>query len=421
MEIPKDIVILANGPGEIATWVRPVVREIRQHIGQNREVLRVSVILVPCPNATGKEGAIALSYPEVDRVQGANHFFKFLLWGKTAENWDWRKQGAVVFLGGDQAFAAIIAKRLGYKSLIYAEWEARWYRWIDAYGVMNEKVLQKIPGRYQGKAKIVGDLMAEPGRYSQQQDPESEIIGLLPGSKGFKLKMGVPLACAIASHLQQKRPNVRFILPVAPTLTLETLAQYADPQQNSAIAIMGNISAQIVQPSDNQTYLQTETGTKIELIQKFPAYETLAQCSLCVTTVGANTAELGALGIPMLVMIPTQNIETMRAWDGLPGLLVNLPGVGTPLAKIINTAIVYFFQRSNRLFAWPNLWAGKEIVPEYFGNLEPDPIAQDIEDYLENPEKLRKICADLALVRGQAGAATKLVQILKQLLASPTC
>lgn len=420
MEVPKDIVILANGPGEIATWVRPVVKEIREQIAQNQDVLRISVILAPCPNATGKEDSIALSYPEVDRVQGAKHFFKFLLWGKTAENWDWREQGAVVFLGGDQAFVPIIAKRLGYKSLIYAEWEARWYRWIDAYGVMNEKVLQQIPSRYQSKARIVGDLMAEPGRYRQENRSESEIIGLLPGSKGFKLKLGVPLVCAIASHLHKKRPNVRFILPVAPTLTVETLAQYGDRKYNSAIASMGNISAQIIPSPNNPTYLQTETGTKIELIQQFPAYESLVQCSLCVTTLGANTAELGALGVPMLVMLPTQNIDTMRAWDGLPGLLVNLPGIGTPLAKIINTAIVYFFQRSHRLFAWPNIWAGKEIVPEYFENLQPEKIAQDIEDYLENPEKLAKIRSDLAQVRGQADAATQLVQILKQLVATPT-
>ncbi|MEC4849602.1 MAG: lipid-A-disaccharide synthase, partial [Jaaginema sp. PMC 1079.18] len=420
METPQDILILANGPGEITTWVRPVVKEIRQQIGQNRDVLRISVLLAPCPNATGKEDAIALSYPEVDRVQGAKHFFKFLLSGKTAENWDWREQGAVIFLGGDQAFVAIIAKRLGYKSLIYAEWEARWYRWIDAYGVMNEKVLQQIPPRYRSKAKIVGDLMNEAGRYSQQHNSETEIIGLLPGSKGFKLKLGVPLVCAIASHLHKKRPQTRFILPVAPTLTLETLAQYGDRKYNSAIASMGNISAQMVQSPDNRTYLQTETGTKIELIQQFPAYDSLVQCSLCVTTLGANTAELGALGVPMLVMIPTQNIDNMRAWDGLPGILVNLPGIGTPLAKIINTAIVSSLQRSHRLFAWPNLWAGKEIVPEYLGNLQPEKIAQDIEDYLENPEKLAKIKAALAQVRGQTGAATQLAQILKQLLSTPT-
>ncbi|MBO0351648.1 hypothetical protein J0895_21700 [Phormidium pseudopriestleyi FRX01] len=28
-----DIVILSNGPGELATWVRPVVRALRQQLG----------------------------------------------------------------------------------------------------------------------------------------------------------------------------------------------------------------------------------------------------------------------------------------------------------------------------------------------------------------------------------------------------
>jgi lipid-A-disaccharide synthase len=75
---------------------------VRENLGDDREKVRISVVLSPCTHATGKEAAIALSYPEVDRVQGADHFLKFLLWGKTAENWEWRDRGVVVFLGGDQ-------------------------------------------------------------------------------------------------------------------------------------------------------------------------------------------------------------------------------------------------------------------------------------------------------------------------------
>ncbi|MHC5827043.1 MAG: lipid-A-disaccharide synthase, partial [Nostoc sp.] len=66
-----DILILSNGPGEVTTWVRPVVKALRQELGDDRSVVRISVVLSPCSNASGKEAAIALSYPEVDRVQGA--------------------------------------------------------------------------------------------------------------------------------------------------------------------------------------------------------------------------------------------------------------------------------------------------------------------------------------------------------------
>ena len=72
-----DILILSNGPGEVTTWVRPVVRALRQQLGDDRSQVRISLVLSPCPNATGKEAAIARSYAEVDRVQSAEHFWQF--------------------------------------------------------------------------------------------------------------------------------------------------------------------------------------------------------------------------------------------------------------------------------------------------------------------------------------------------------
>ena len=156
-----DIVILSNGPGEVNTWVRPVVKALRQELGRDPDQIRISVILSPCPHSTGKEAAIALSYPEVDRVQDAEYFTQFLLWGKTADNWDWRNQGVVIFLGGDQFFTLLIGKRLGYRTLVYAEWDARWYRWLDHFVAMKSEVITKVPQQYHHKFTVVGDLMAD--------------------------------------------------------------------------------------------------------------------------------------------------------------------------------------------------------------------------------------------------------------------
>ena len=134
-----DILILSNGPGEVTTWVRPVVQALRQQLGDDRSKIRISVVLSPCPNASGKEAALAQSYPQVDRVQSAEHFWQFLLLGKTKENWDWRTRGVVLFLGGDQLFPVLIGKRLGYRTVVYAEWDTRWHRWIDRFGIMKEE------------------------------------------------------------------------------------------------------------------------------------------------------------------------------------------------------------------------------------------------------------------------------------------
>jgi lipid-A-disaccharide synthase len=394
------------------------------------------VVLSPCPNGTGKEAAIAQSYPEVDRVQSAEHFFAFLLQGKTAENWDWREKGVVVFLGGDQFFPVVLGRRLGYRTVVYAEWDTRWHRWIDQFAVMKPEIIADSPKKYAHKLTVVGDLMADVGighwelGIGNREDfssttsypvPSSqsqiELIGLLPGSKSAKLAQGVPLTLAIAECIHRARPQTRFVIPVAPTLEFSTLARFADPQQNPLIQQLGWAEAKLVIPptdSSDRPFLKTSNGFCVELWRGFPAHDLLSQCCLCLTTVGANTAELGSLTVPMIVLLPMQQLDAMRAWDGLPGLLARLPGIGQGFAKVINFIVLQQTLRKKRLFSWPNIWAQKEIVPELVGKLEPSEVAQLALDYLEHPEKLEEMRSRLRAVRGQPGAAQKLAQLVQE-------
>jgi len=368
------------------------------------------VVLSPCPHATGKEAAIAQSYPEVDRVQAAEHFSSFLLWGKTAEAWDWRDKGVVLFLGGDQFFTVVIGKQLGYKTVVYAEWEARWHRWIDRFALMRPDAAKTAAAKYAAKFTVVGDLMAEVGREVTGQTAQTgELVGLLPGSKAAKLSQGVPLLLAIVERIYQMRPQTRFIIPVAPTIDLPTLARFADPEQNPYIALVGGVSAELITSGD-VSYLKTAAGFQVELWTQSPAYDLLAQCSLCVTTVGANTAELGSLGVPMIVLLPSQQLDAMRTWDGIPGVLAMLPGVGTVFAKAIN----WWFFSHPKLVSWPNIWAKEEIVPELLGKLHPQPIADLVIDFLDHPEKLQQMRDRLRKIRGEPGAADKLAQVVAE-------
>lgn len=403
-----DILILSNGPGEVTTWVRPVVQALRQKMGNDRAQVRITLVLSPCPNASGKEAAIAHSYPEIDRVQEAKYFWRFLLSGKTLENWDWRDRGVVLFLGGDQFFPVIISRHLGYRTVIYAEWEARWQRFINRFGVMKPELIASVAPKYAHKFTVVGDLMAEAGGAggSGGAGGESELIGILPGSKPAKLAQGVPLSLAIAQHIYTVRPQTKFVIFVAPTLDLETLATFADPEQNPVSYHFGSVKAELV--LGEHPILKTSTGLCVELWTRSPAYDLLSQCSLCLTTVGANTAELGALAVPMIVLLPTQQLDAMRAWDGLPGLLANLPFVGTGMAKVINWLVL---QRLG-LLAWPNRWAQTEVVPELVGKLQPQAVAELALDYLSHPEKLQEMRSKLRSIRGEPGAAQKLANLV---------
>ena len=465
---PVDILVLSNGPGEVSTWVRPVVQSLRQHLGNDRSQVRISLILSPCPNASGKEVAIARRYPEIDRIQGADHFFPFLLWGKTAEQWDWRDRGIVVFLGGDQLFPIIIGKRLGYRILIYGEWDTRWHQWGDRYAAMNTRLVEQAPAQYRHKFTVVGDLMADiangseqthppeatnlaqatnltktihpksssiaaqsaiPKPKAQSPKPKAQIqIALLPGSKPAKLGLGVPFCLAIAAHIHAQRPEISFVIPVAPTLELETLDRYAQPQTNSWCKVIHSPAAKLVRSSDHSTSAVPDSGAyfnlqdqdaqefRIILHTDFPAYDLLKDCCFAITTVGANTAELGALGIPMVVILPTQQMDAMRAWDGLPGLLANLPGVGRVVATLINV----WFLRKKRLLAWPNIWANEEIVPELVGRLDPKDIAEKMLHYLDEPQWLETMRHKLRSVRGDAGAGDRIAQMVQEELMALT-
>lgn len=399
----------------------PVVKQIRALKEICQEKLRISLILSPCPHSTGNEHKIAQAWPEIDRVLPAREFFSFLLWGKTRENWDWHERGLVLFLGGDQFFALVIAKRLGYASLVYAEWEARWYRHIDYFAAMNQKVVEKIPPAFRHKCTIVGDLMAETSISTPPSPPSYNCrhfvrIGLLPGSKPSKLVQGVPFLMAIAEYVWERwGGKIDFIIPVAPTITPEVLGFYAQKKHNPLIAKLGNVGGKLVE-ENSQIYLQTDGGVKIRLITRFPCYEELTKCQLCLTTVGANTAQLGALTIPMIVLIPTYQLTAMKSWDGLPGLLANLPVIGDIWARIVNWLVVKYTLKNNRLYAWPNIWAKKEIVPELIGNLKVEKVGELVIEMLENPEKLAAIKSSLKQVRGEGGAAAKICQMVAKII-----
>jgi lipid-A-disaccharide synthase len=112
----------------------------------------------------------------------------------------------------------------------------------------------------------------------------------------------------------------------------------------------------------------------------------------------------------MIVILPTQQLDVMRAWDGVPGILVNLPGVGTTLAKLIN----WLALRRLGLLAWPNIWAKQEVVPEMVGPITPQEVADKVLQYLDHPEDLDAMSDRLRQIRGQAGAADKLARIVME-------
>ena len=404
------IVLVTNGPGELTTWVRPLAERLHSSLSLKPRiataVMSLQLVLVPCPNGTGHEVEAARQWNQFDRIIPSRRFWSLLLRPKRFGPWP--KRGLVVFLGGDQFWTVLLSARLGYRHLTYAEWVARWPGWNDRIAAMSDSVRDQLPLRHRQNCRVVGDLMADLSSFARSEEPlpSGEWVALLPGSKRAKLSVGMPFLLETADRLREQRPACRFLLPVAPTTSVAELVAFA----GSANPIAASYSASIAELGPG--FLMTSQGTRIELLERHPAHSFLSQCDLALTTVGANTAELGALAVAMIVIVPTQHLNVMQAWDGGLGLLARLPG----LRRIIGVLLTLWRLRHNGMMAWPNIHAGRAVVPERVGGITPEEIAEEAADWLSEPDRLEGQRQDLRQLRGQSGAVAALAEEVRSLL-----
>ena len=345
------VVIITNGPGELSTWVRPVVDNLNQINDSLKDKkkydLSIRLVLVPCPNATGKEFAVAKSWKKFELVTKAKTFWNLLIWPSAFAHWP--KKGIVIFLGGDQFWSILLAKRLGYINITYAEWIARWPKWTNIIAAMNGKVKNLLPKRYRYKCTIIGDLMADIHFESEisLKNQGKKFIALLPGSKKAKLSVGIPFFLEMADHIAENNNDIDFIIPIAPTTNKNEYLFFQSDK--NPIANYYSSKIKTIQNLSNSIFdhvIETAKNTKIYLINRHPCYELLKECDLAITTVGANTAELAAVALPMIVVLPTQHLNMMNAWDGIFVVIGKISFIN----RFLTLTVKYFYFKKKEVF-----------------------------------------------------------------------
>ena len=413
------VVIVSNGPGELATWVKPVldylIKQKSKSINLNIPNYKLVLSLVPCPNATGKEYTVASDWQILDLIIPAKNFLKLLL--KPSLFGSWPRNGVVVFLGGDQFWNVLLAKRLGYESITYAEWIARWPRWNLHIAAMNEEVRNIIPKKFKKKCQVIGDLMAD---VKNNLSPIHEIndkkwIAILPGSKKAKLSIGIPFFLEVADRIKECGDNINLMIPIAPTTDLEDFIFFQSAKNPITKYYSSNIKS--IKKIDNSIFdyvLETCKNTKIFILQQNSNHNILSQCKLALTTVGANTAELAAINLPMIVVLPTQHLNAMNAWDGIFGIIGRIK-----LLNRIQTFIIKrWYLKNNKFLAWPNIKANKQIIPERVGIITPKDISDEAIYLLNEKNLLVEQKLNLLKMRGKKGAVKKLSNLILETIAN---
>tara|TARA_Y100001978_G_scaffold157841_1_gene143432 strand:- start:1407 stop:1760 length:354 start_codon:yes stop_codon:yes gene_type:complete len=107
------VVMISNGPGELTTWVKPVLDNLKKEIltlKSKKEInFYLRLILVPCPNANGNEYEMAKKWQDLDLVTPAKKFWQLLI--NPSSFIKWPESGIVIFLGGDQLWSVLLATK----------------------------------------------------------------------------------------------------------------------------------------------------------------------------------------------------------------------------------------------------------------------------------------------------------------------
>ena len=190
------------------------------------------------------------------------------------------------------------------------------------------------------------------------------VIGLMPGSRRSEIRHIFPVMLKTAANIAQVYPNAEWILPLAPGISHDLIAQCQQEQNQSGIPI-----------------------PDIKIVEDV-TYPAMRASTLLLVTSGTATLEAACIGTPMIIVFRTSSLN----WHIVRSL--------TPL------------ERSGL----PNLIAGRDIIPELLQTeLTPTTLTDLSLDFLQNSQKretqreaLQRVHAQL----GTAGAAERTAELV---------
>ncbi|MGQ9778657.1 MAG: hypothetical protein ACUVRM_02100 [Bacillota bacterium] len=423
MAAPEEITIAitANSPGEVAGWVRPAVAALKALPLKTK----VTVFIPPCLFASGAEKRVVEAIPGVDGVVGPGPFMAYLFLGIKPRGFSPAGRGIVLFLGGDLAHAAFLARRLGYPAIAYTEGRAAWSGTFDLFavpypGMARTRSFQRVPAE---KIEIVGNLMLDAVRPESTRAEIRHRLGadgrplllLMPGSRPAHVEYMAPFFLRVAQLLVRGGGDFIPALSLSPFISEKGLASALKGETARRFGVTAAYAPGVLLDDGKTDWERPgliDAGEGL-LIPVFRGrqYDLMAAADLALTVPGTNTVQLASLSVPMVVALPLDHPEIIPL-EGLAGLVGGIPFLGRALKRRLLTKISAKFPFA----AWPNRLAGRAVVPEVKGKIAPEDVAAVAASLLAAPERRHEIAACLAEIVGEPGAAKRLAQAVLRVL-----
>ena len=276
---------------------------------------------------------------------------------------------------------AVTAKKLGLRVLYYISpqiwaWRSgrvkKIGRCVDHMAVILpfEKAFYDqhgIPVSFVGHPLMDGNVNPVNERRLIPLSSENTVVGIFPGSREREITRLLPEMLKAAHLLEQRKPGIRFVLSLAPTINrrlIEQLVKHHYP------------------------------GDALEL-SPGPAGTIFSQCACIMATSGTVTLEAAIAGVPMVIVYRV-----------------------SPMSYLIGRLLV----RRIKHFGLVNLIAGHEVVPELLQDqASADQIADKVYAFLTHNTRRVSVIKELLKVRqalGGAGASQQVAAIATDLLSA---
>jgi hypothetical protein len=395
------IAITANGPGEFAGWVRPLVAALRARDPS----VEIHVLGVPDDFATGREAEyVEQLFPGV-HAYPPSAYFRLAL-GRGVEGLP-AQFDRVQYLGGDLSHAARVHARLGGVATSYKFSRKKYaseFARVFAVDAANKKQLLEW-GTPEDRIRVVGNLAIDgalgeaSGAYG---DPPSDAardgIILFPGSRKHEIANVFPLFVRVALNLRRMLPGVPVAFAGSPFVTDELLRE--------ALARGGEHPLSYGAPAELSDGEIVAEGARFPLVRA--AMGAAAHARLAITIPGTKVIELAALGVPAVVCTPF-NAPELVVIGGPLQYVGKLPFIGVPVKRAAVIAVAKRFEH----FAQPNIDADKDLDVEIAGTLLPSQVAHTAAERWNDPGWCERTGTELRnLYRHHAGAAERMAAFL---------
>ena len=390
----SHVLITANSPGEVAGWVLPVAESLRA-LNPEAEII---LVLPPCQYASGKEARVVADWPAIQRVVTLRGLSGALLLGRKALGLSRDADARVLFLGGDVFHAVSLARRIGARCYAYLP-KPRWSGSLDKSFVPDAAAAERFAARGvpTSRYEVVGQLALDSVRRGRQGaevrrdlgiGQDAPLIVLLPGSRPLFSRFLIPYLAQVAAAMHAHRPGLQFVACLSPFLGDDLLD---DPLQDTW------------PPGQGRQESGSAAGGAALQFTTQPALDVIAAGDLAIAIPGTTTLQIAALGVPQIVFLPLQRPDLIP----LEGLLGLLPAGVWPVTYL-RRRVTEVVGMGPQPMALPNMIAGRRIVPELRGHIEPVDVAAQALGLLEDEDRRRKMVGECLEITAERGAAERI-------------